>query len=168
MRSLSQPGAVLGGWLRKGGAAVTVCRRSLPQQFLRYHCVGHGSVTSPETQLGYTAFVHIRISRVIEASGIHVGAMSFGKMVGDASDKNVAFMLQDDVVGGPHCQQVWQVMKQKTPIISGGMNALRLPAFFENLCHSYVVLTADARKCIWAALTQISYCEVQLPRSRQS
>jgi len=65
MRSLSQLGAVLGGWLRKGGAAVTVCRRCLLQQFLRYHCVGHGSVTSPETLLGYTAFVHIRISCVI-------------------------------------------------------------------------------------------------------
>jgi hypothetical protein len=33
-------------------------------------------------------------------------------------------------------------MKQTTPIISGGMNALRLPAFFENLSHSNVILTA--------------------------
>jgi len=33
-------------------------------------------------------------------------------------------------------------MKQTTPIISGGMNALRLPAFFENLGHSNVILTA--------------------------
>merc|ERR1712174_125538 len=33
-------------------------------------------------------------------------------------------------------------MKQTTPIISGGMNALRLPAFFENLTHSNVILTA--------------------------
>merc|ERR1712061_913560 len=31
---------------------------------------------------------------------------------------------------------------QTTPIISGGMNALRLPAFFENLGHSNVILTA--------------------------
>merc|ERR1719386_41631 len=33
-------------------------------------------------------------------------------------------------------------MKQTTPIISGGMNALRLPAFFMNLGHSNVILTA--------------------------
>merc|ERR1711879_1075099 len=33
-------------------------------------------------------------------------------------------------------------MKQTTPIISGGMNALRLPAFFQNLGHSNVILTA--------------------------
>merc|ERR1712203_982896 len=31
---------------------------------------------------------------------------------------------------------------QTTPIISGGMNALRLPAFFENLGHSNDILTA--------------------------
>ena len=33
-------------------------------------------------------------------------------------------------------------MKQTTPIISGSMNLLRLPAFFENLGHSNVILTA--------------------------
>ena len=68
--------------------------------------------------------------------------MSFGKMEGDASDKNIAFMLQDDEADGPYYHQEWQGMKQTTPIISGGMNALRLPAFFENLGHSNVILTA--------------------------
>ena len=33
-------------------------------------------------------------------------------------------------------------MKQTTPVISGEMNALRLPAFFENLGHSNVILPA--------------------------
>ena len=63
-------------------------------------------------------------------------------MEGDASDKNIGFMLQDDVADGPYYKQEWQGMKQTTPIISGGMNALRLPAFFENLGHSNVILTA--------------------------
>ncbi|CAJ1394660.1 unnamed protein product [Effrenium voratum] len=125
-----------------GGTAVTCCRRNFPKQFLHYHRAGHGSVTSPQTQRGYTAFVHTKISRVIGASGIHVGTMSFGKMEGDASDKNIAFMLQDDEADGPYYRQEWQGMKQTTPIISGGMNALRLPAFFENLSHSNVILTA--------------------------
>jgi hypothetical protein len=125
-----------------GGTAVTVARRNFPQQFLHYHRAGHGSVTSPQTQRGYTAFVHTKISRVIGASGIHVGTMSFGKMEGDASDKNIAFMLQEDEADGPYYHQTWEGMKQTTPIISGGMNALRLPAFFENLGHSNVILTA--------------------------
>ena len=125
-----------------GGTAVTCCRRNFPKQFLHYHRAGHGSVTSPQTQRGYTAFVHTKISRVIGASGIHVGTMSFGKMEGDASDKNIAYMLQDDEADGPYYRQEWQGMKETTPIISGGMNALRLPAFFENLGHSNVILTA--------------------------
>merc|ERR1712232_1427548 len=71
-----------------------------------------------------------------------VGTMSFGKMEGDASDKGIAFMLQDDIADGPYYTQEWEGMKQTTPIISGGMNALRLPAFFQNLGHSNVILTA--------------------------
>ena len=51
-------------------------------------------------------------------------------------------MLQDDEADGPYYRQEWQGMKETTPIISGGMNALRLPAFFENLGHSNVILTA--------------------------
>merc|ERR1712232_1136963 len=125
-----------------GGTGITVARRNFPKQFLHYHRAGHGAVTSPQTQRGYTAFVHTKISRVIGASGIHVGTMSFGKMEGDSTDRNIAFMLQDDVAPGPYYQQEWQGMKQTTPIISGGMNALRLPAFFENLGHSNVILTA--------------------------
>jgi ribulose-bisphosphate carboxylase large chain len=125
-----------------GGTAVTVARRNFPAQFLHYHRAGHGAVTSPQTQRGYTAFVHTKISRVIGASGIHTGTMSFGKMEGDASDKNIAFMLQQDEADGPYYHQEWEGMKQTTPIISGGMNALRLPAFFENLGHSNVILTA--------------------------
>merc|ERR1712232_599924 len=125
-----------------GGTGVTVCRRNFPKQFLHYHRAGHGAVTSPQTQRGYTAFVHTKISRVIGASGIHVGTMSFGKMEGDASDKNIAFMLQDDEAPGPYYHQEWSGMPQTTPIISGGMNALRLPAFFQNLGHSNVILTA--------------------------
>jgi len=125
-----------------GGTGITCCRRNFPDQFLHYHRAGHGAVTSPQTQRGYTAFVHTKMSRIQGASGIHVGTMSFGKMEGDSSDKNIAFMLQDDEADGPYYHQEWQGMKQTTPIISGGMNALRLPAFFMNLGHSNVILTA--------------------------
>eukprot|EP00439_Symbiodinium_sp_Y106_P010911 s16831_g1.t1 len=40
-------------------------------------------------------------------------------MEGDASDKNIAFMLQDDEADGPYYHQEWEGMKQTTPIISG-------------------------------------------------
>merc|ERR1719464_667058 len=63
-------------------------------------------------------------------------------MEGDASDKFIAYMLQQDEADGPYYHQEWEGMVQTTPIISGGMNALRLPAFFENLGHSNVILTA--------------------------
>jgi ribulose-bisphosphate carboxylase large chain len=33
-------------------------------------------------------------------------------------------------------------MKATTPIISGGMNAIRLPGFFDNLGHSNVIQTS--------------------------
>ena len=82
-----------------GGTAITADRRTFPKQFLNYHRAGHGAATSPQTQRGYTAFVHTRISRIIGASGIHVGTMRFGKMEGDASDKCSAYMLQDDEAG---------------------------------------------------------------------
>ena len=48
-----------------------------------------------------TAFGHTEISRIIGASGIHVGTMSFGKMEGDALDKLIAYMLQGDMAQGP-------------------------------------------------------------------
>jgi ribulose-bisphosphate carboxylase large chain len=51
-------------------------------------------------------------------------------------------MLQEEEADGPYYHQEWQGMPQTTPIISGRMNALRLPAFFENLGHSNVILTA--------------------------
>ena len=49
--------------------------------------------------------------------------MSFGKMEGGASDKNIPFMLQEDEADGPYYHQETQGMPQTTPIISGGMNA---------------------------------------------
>ena len=63
--------------------------------------LGMGEVSSPQTQRGYTAFVHTKVSQVIGASGIHVGTISFGKMEGDASDHGIAVMLQEEEADGP-------------------------------------------------------------------
>ncbi|MBK5933089.1 ribulose 1,5-bisphosphate carboxylase large subunit [Rhodovulum imhoffii] len=125
-----------------GPAAITTARRQFPHQFLHYHRAGHGAVTSPQSQRGYTAFVLSKMSRLQGASGIHTGTMGFGKMEGDAADKNIAFMLERDSADGPFYHQEWLGMKSTTPIISGGMNALRLPGFFDNLGHSNVIQTS--------------------------
>ncbi|OHC75926.1 MAG: ribulose 1,5-bisphosphate carboxylase [Rhodospirillales bacterium RIFCSPLOWO2_12_FULL_58_28] len=125
-----------------GSTAVTTCRRNFPGQFLHYHRAGHGAVTSPQSRRGYTAFVHCKMSRLLGASGIHTGTMGFGKMEGDPSDKKIAYMLERDAADGPFYRQEWGGMKATTPIISGGMNALRLPGFFTNLGHSNVIQTS--------------------------
>lgn len=125
-----------------GPAAITTARRQFPGQYLHYHRAGHGAVTSPQTQRGYTAFVLSKMSRLQGASGIHTGTMSFGKMEGEAGDTDMAYMIQRDSADGPFFHQEWAGMKPTTPIISGGMNALRMPGFFENLGHSNLILTA--------------------------
>ncbi len=125
-----------------GPAAITTARRQFPNQYLHYHRAGHGAVTSPSAKRGYTAFVLAKMARLQGASGIHVGTMGYGKMEGEADDRGIAYMIERDSADGPYFHQEWQGMQPTTPIISGGMNALRIPGFFENLGHSNLNLTA--------------------------
>ncbi|MAF48214.1 MAG: ribulose-bisphosphate carboxylase [Rhodospirillales bacterium] len=125
-----------------GPQAITTARRTFPNQYLHYHRAGHGAVTSPQSKRGYTAFVLSKMARLQGASGIHTGTMSFGKMEGELGDKNMAYMIERDSADGPFFHQEWLGMKPTTPIISGGMNALRIPGFFDNLGHSNLILTA--------------------------
>jgi ribulose-bisphosphate carboxylase large chain len=125
-----------------GPGMITTARRQYPAQYLHYHRAGHGAVTSPSAKRGYTAFVLAKMSRLQGASGIHVGTMGYGKMEGGADDRNIAYMIERDSADGPYYHQEWHGMKPTTPIISGGMNALRLPGFFENLGHGNVINTS--------------------------
>ena len=125
-----------------GPAAVTTARRRFPDQFLHYHRAGHGAVTSPQSRRGYTAFVLAKMARLQGASGIHTGTMGFGKMEGDPGDRAIAYMIERDSADGPFYHQEWLGMKATSSMISGGMNALRLPGFFENLGHANVVQTS--------------------------
>ena len=125
-----------------GPAAITTARRNFPRQYLHYHRAGHGAVTSPQSMRGYTAFVLSKMARMQGASGIHTGTMGYGKMEGEASDKLMAYMITDNAAPGPYFHQEWNGMNPTTPIISGGMNALRMPGFFANLGHSNLILTA--------------------------
>ncbi|MDO9053752.1 MAG: ribulose-bisphosphate carboxylase [Gallionella sp.] len=125
-----------------GPGMITTARRQYPDQYLHYHRAGHGAITSPSAVRGYTAFVLSKMSRLQGASGIHVGTMGFGKMEGGADDRHIAYMIERDSADGPYFHQEWHGMKPTTPIISGGMNALRLPGFFENLGHGNVINTS--------------------------
>lgn len=125
-----------------GPAAITTARRQFPNQYLHYHRAGHGAVTSPQSKRGYTAFTLSKMARMQGASGIHTGTMGFGKMEGENADKDMAYMITDDSADGPFYHQEWHGMNPTTPIVSGGMNALRMPGFFENLGHSNLILTA--------------------------
>ena len=125
-----------------GPGMVTTARRWFPNQYLHYHRAGHGAVTSPSSKRGYTAYVLAKMSRLQGASGIHVGTMGYGKMEGDKDDRAIAYIIERDEYQGPVYNQKWYGMKPTTPIISGGMNALRLPGFFENLGHGNVINTA--------------------------
>ncbi len=125
-----------------GPGMITTARRNFPGQFLHYHRAGHGMVTSEQTQRGFTALVHMKWSRMLGSSGIHTGTMGYGKMEGYKSDTMLAHMLTEDAADGTHYHQEWQKMKATTPIVSGGMNALRLPGFFDNLGHCNVIQTS--------------------------
>ncbi|HFB65469.1 MAG TPA: ribulose-bisphosphate carboxylase [Aeromonadales bacterium] len=125
-----------------GPHAITTARRHFPAQYLHYHRAGHGAVTSPQSKRGYSAFVLAKMARCQGASGIHVGTMGYGKMEGEASDNIIAEMIEKDVAKGPYFEQQWLGINPTTPIISGGMNAIRIPGFFENLGHSNLVMTA--------------------------
>ena len=99
-------------------------------------------MTSPSSKRGYTAYVLAKMSRLQGASGIHVGTMGYGKMEGEKDDRAIAYIIERDRYTGPAYHQEWHGMKPTTPIISGGMNALRLPGFFQNLGHGNVINTA--------------------------
>ncbi|MDR9468410.1 ribulose-bisphosphate carboxylase, partial [Marinospirillum sp.] len=125
-----------------GPGMVTTARRYFPDQFLHFHRAGHGAVTSPSSKRGYTAYVLAKMARLQGVSGIHVGTMGYGKMEGNKNDRDIAYIIERDSFQGPVYFQDWKGMKATTPIISGGMNALRLPGFLENLGHGNFINTA--------------------------
>jgi ribulose-bisphosphate carboxylase large chain len=125
-----------------GPGMITTARRQYPAQYLHYHRAGHGMITSPSAKRGYDAYVLAKFARLQGASGIHVGTMGFGKMEGTHDDRAIAYIIERDEYQGPAYHQRWRDMRPTTPIISGGMNALRLPAFFANLGHANLINTA--------------------------
>jgi len=132
---------VVNGYLA-GPAAFTTARRAFPEHFLQFHRAGHAAVTSPQSTRGYSAFVLAKIARMSGASGIHTGTMGFGTLEGHEVDRPIACMIAQNSAQGPFFTQEWGGMPRSAAILSGGMNALRLPGFLENLGHSNLILAA--------------------------
>jgi len=63
-------------------------------------------------------------------------------MEGDEADRPIACMIAQNVAQGPYFEQNWHGMKRSAAIVSGGINALRLPSFLQNLGHSNIILAA--------------------------
>ncbi len=124
-----------------GPMALTHARRTLPG-FLSAHRAGHAAVTSQRSNRGYSAFVLTKLNRLMGASGIHTGTMGFGRMEGDESERPIACMIAQNVAQGPYFEQNWHGMNRSAAIVSGGINALRLPSFLHNLGHSNIILAA--------------------------
>ncbi len=124
-----------------GPHGVTTARREFPDVFLHFHRAGHGAITSYKSPMGMDPICYMKLARLMGASGIHTGTMGYGKMEGHKDERVLAYMLERDECQGPYFYQKWYGMKATTPIISGGMNALRLPGFFENLGHANVINT---------------------------
>lgn len=124
-----------------GPAGVTTSRRAFPETYLHFHRAGHGGLTSYKSPMGMDPLCYMKLSRLMGASGIHTGTMGYGKMEGHNDERVLAYMLERDECQGPYFYQKWYGMKPTTPIISGGMNALRLPGFFANLGHGNVINT---------------------------
>ena len=127
-----------------GYAAGGSAQHTFPKQFVHYHRAGQASTSSPQTQRGYSAFVHTKISQVLSSTSIHVDTMSSGKTQSESHSKSIAVMLQDDAADAGIVAQRREGMTQSAWSNAGSMNALRLPAFFETLGHSNVILTADS------------------------
>ena len=124
-----------------GPMALTHAHRTLPG-FLSAHRAGHAAITSQRSQRGYSAFVLTKIHRLLGASGIHTGTMGFGRMEGNEADRPIACMIAQNVAKGPYFEQNWHGLNRSAAIVSGGINALRLPSFLQNLGHSNVILAA--------------------------
>ena len=147
--------------LTAGWMAVQTLRRKYPEVFIHFHRAMHGAFTRPENPIGFTVLVLSKFARLAGASGIHTGTAGVGKMSGDkkaditAADGILKLVAQghffeqswakvpkDDkdvlklVKADSHHHVIleddsWRGIKKCAPIISGGLNPIKLKPFID-------------------------------------
>ncbi len=145
---------ITAGWM-----AVQTLRRRYPDVFLHFHRAGHGAYTRPESPFGFSVLVLSKFARLAGASGIHTGTAGVGKMKGTPEEDVVAangilylrseghFFTQswskvadvhnDDThadnvpMASPYPKEGWRAVKKCCPIVSGGLNPVRLKPFID-------------------------------------
>lgn len=157
---------ITAGWM-----AIQTVRRRYPEVFLHFHRAGHGAYTRPENPIGFSVPVLSKMARLAGSSGIHTGTAGVGKMKGTVSEDVTAanqilfahaeghFFDQDrgkiklddqdwkDIVLADAAHHVtleydsWRGMKKTCPIISGGLNPLKLQPFVEAIGHVDFITT---------------------------
>jgi ribulose-bisphosphate carboxylase large chain len=147
---------ITAGWM-----AVQTLRRRYPDVFLHFHRAAHGAFTRPENPIGFSVLVLSKFARLAGASGIHTGTAGVGKMAGTPDEDIVAaheiqylkseghffgqawtkIMDNDtDAINLVHMDSAhhvileedsWRGMKKCCPIVSGGLNPVRLKPFID-------------------------------------
>ncbi len=147
---------ITAGWM-----AVQTLRRRYPDVFIHFHRAGHGGFTRPENPLGFSVLVLSKFARLAGASGIHTGTAGVGKMKGTPkedivaaheiqymsseghffkqswskipeSDKDAINLVNEDLAHHVILEDdSWRGMKKCCPIVSGGLNPVRLKPFID-------------------------------------
>jgi ribulose-bisphosphate carboxylase large chain len=162
---------ITAGWM-----AVQTLRRRYPDVFLHFHRAGHGAYTREENPFGYSNLVLAKFARLAGSSGIHTGTAGVGKMKGDKSEDITAahniekfsslghFFDQSWSLIPEHDQDTielvhkdtaehlileedpWRGMKKCSPIVSGGLNPIKLKPFID-LVQSVDFITTMGAGC---------------------
>mgnify|MGYP006281905499 CR=1 FL=1 len=147
---------ITAGWM-----AIQTIRRRYPDVFLHFHRAAHGAFTRPENPIGFSVLVLSKFARLAGASGIHTGTAGVGKMKGTPeedvvaahgiqylsshghffeqswakimeTDKDAIELVNEDIAHHVILEKdSWRGMKKCCPIVSGGLNPVRLKPFID-------------------------------------
>jgi len=154
-----------------GWSAVQTVRRRYENVFLHFHRAGHGAYTRSENPFGFSVPVLSKMARLAGSSGVHTGTAGVGKMAGDVSedvtaanqilfmkaqghffdqswgkipeyDEDMIRIIQEDSAHHITLEDdEWRGMKKCCPIISGGLNPVKLKPFVDAIGHIDFITT---------------------------
>ncbi|WP_256623403.1 ribulose-bisphosphate carboxylase [Methanolobus chelungpuianus] len=147
---------ITAGWM-----AVQTLRRRYPGVFIHFHRAGHGAFTRPENPIGFSVLVLSKFARLAGTSGIHTGTAGVGKMKGTPEedvvaahgilylrskghffeqswtkipdmDRDIEELVSKDKAHGVILEDdSWRAVRKCCPIVSGGLNPIRLKPFID-------------------------------------